>query len=162
MGADIPNAQPMRSACLTLAVESDAEAERVFTDDYPRAGHASARINSADTATWQFLVDGALFRYGHSSGSATMARIEQQPQSKWSSELIARPAFSSSRRMMADCTRREGRVSRQNSKRATICIWRGRKPLARLLTCPKSPLPYRKPARSKRVRLKALKASIRT
>src|SRR3954454_20810164 len=29
-GADIPNAQPMRSAYLTLAVESDAEAERIF------------------------------------------------------------------------------------------------------------------------------------
>jgi len=30
MGADIPNAQPMRSAYLSLAVESDAEAERIF------------------------------------------------------------------------------------------------------------------------------------
>jgi PhnB protein len=30
-GADIPNAQPMRSAYLTLAVESDAEAERIFS-----------------------------------------------------------------------------------------------------------------------------------
>ncbi len=30
MGADIPGAQPMRSAYLSLAVESDAEAERVF------------------------------------------------------------------------------------------------------------------------------------
>src|SRR4051794_17595480 len=30
MGADIPNAQPMRSAYLSLSVESDAEAERVF------------------------------------------------------------------------------------------------------------------------------------
>ena len=30
MGADIPNAQPMRSAYLTLNVESDSEAERVF------------------------------------------------------------------------------------------------------------------------------------
>ena len=29
-GADIPNAQPMRSAYLTLHVESDAEAERLF------------------------------------------------------------------------------------------------------------------------------------
>ena len=29
-GADVPNAQPMRSAYLTLAVESDAEAERIF------------------------------------------------------------------------------------------------------------------------------------
>ena len=30
MGADIPNAQPMRSAYLSLAVESDAEAKRIF------------------------------------------------------------------------------------------------------------------------------------
>jgi len=31
MGADIPNAQPMRSAYLTLNVETDAEAERIFS-----------------------------------------------------------------------------------------------------------------------------------
>lgn len=31
MGADIPNAQPMRSAYLTLNVESDAEAELIFS-----------------------------------------------------------------------------------------------------------------------------------
>ena len=31
MGADIPGAQPMRSAYLSLGVESDAEAERVFS-----------------------------------------------------------------------------------------------------------------------------------
>jgi predicted 3-demethylubiquinone-9 3-methyltransferase (glyoxalase superfamily) len=31
MGADIPSAQPMRSAYLSLAVDSDAEAERVFS-----------------------------------------------------------------------------------------------------------------------------------
>jgi len=31
MGADIPNAQPMRSAYLSLAVPSDAEAERIFS-----------------------------------------------------------------------------------------------------------------------------------
>jgi PhnB protein len=31
MGADIPNAQPMRSAYLTLSVQSDAEAERIFS-----------------------------------------------------------------------------------------------------------------------------------
>lgn len=31
MGADIPNAEPMRSAYLSLRVESDAEAERVFS-----------------------------------------------------------------------------------------------------------------------------------
>jgi PhnB protein len=30
MGADIPNAEPMRSAYLTLNVDSDAEAERIF------------------------------------------------------------------------------------------------------------------------------------
>jgi PhnB protein len=30
MAADIPNAQPMRSAYLSLRVESDAEAERIF------------------------------------------------------------------------------------------------------------------------------------
>jgi PhnB protein len=30
-GADIPKAQPMRSAYLSLAVESDAEAERIFS-----------------------------------------------------------------------------------------------------------------------------------
>lgn len=30
MGADIPQAEPMRSAYLTLIVDSDAEAERVF------------------------------------------------------------------------------------------------------------------------------------
>ena len=29
-GADIPNAQPMRSAYLTLVVDSNAEAERIF------------------------------------------------------------------------------------------------------------------------------------
>ncbi len=29
-GADIPNAQPMRSAYLSLGVDSDAEAERIF------------------------------------------------------------------------------------------------------------------------------------
>lgn len=31
MGADIPNAQPMRSAYLTLSVDSDSEAERIFS-----------------------------------------------------------------------------------------------------------------------------------
>jgi len=31
LGADIPNAQPMRSAYLSLSVESDGEAERIFT-----------------------------------------------------------------------------------------------------------------------------------
>jgi PhnB protein len=31
LGADIPNAEPMRSAYLTLSVDSDAEAERVFS-----------------------------------------------------------------------------------------------------------------------------------
>jgi len=30
MGADVPTAQPMRSAYLSLGVDSDAEAERVF------------------------------------------------------------------------------------------------------------------------------------
>jgi PhnB protein len=30
MGADIPSAEPMRSAYLSLRVESDAEAERIF------------------------------------------------------------------------------------------------------------------------------------
>jgi PhnB protein len=30
MGADIPNAEPMRSAYLSLGVESDVEAERIF------------------------------------------------------------------------------------------------------------------------------------
>jgi PhnB protein len=30
MGADIPNAEPMRSAYLTLTVASDSEAERIF------------------------------------------------------------------------------------------------------------------------------------
>lgn len=30
MGADIPNAQPMRSAYLSLGMDSDAEAERVY------------------------------------------------------------------------------------------------------------------------------------
>src|SRR3954467_15295517 len=31
MGADIPNAQPMRSAYLSLGVASDAEGERIFS-----------------------------------------------------------------------------------------------------------------------------------
>jgi PhnB protein len=31
MGTDIPDAQPMRSAYLSLAVQSDAEAERIFS-----------------------------------------------------------------------------------------------------------------------------------
>jgi len=31
MGADIPNAEPMRSAYLSLGVQSDAEAERIFS-----------------------------------------------------------------------------------------------------------------------------------
>jgi PhnB protein len=31
MAADIPNAEPMRSAYLTLSMDSDAEAERVFS-----------------------------------------------------------------------------------------------------------------------------------
>jgi PhnB protein len=31
MGADIPTAQPMRSAYLSLRVESDAEADRIFS-----------------------------------------------------------------------------------------------------------------------------------
>jgi PhnB protein len=31
MGADIPNTQPMRSAYLSLGVQSDAEAERIFS-----------------------------------------------------------------------------------------------------------------------------------
>jgi PhnB protein len=32
MGADIPSAQPMRSAYLSLNVDSDAEAERIFSE----------------------------------------------------------------------------------------------------------------------------------
>ena len=31
MGADIPSAEPMRSAYLSLSVDSDAEAERIYT-----------------------------------------------------------------------------------------------------------------------------------
>jgi PhnB protein len=31
MGADVPDAQPMRSAYLSLGVETDAEAERIFS-----------------------------------------------------------------------------------------------------------------------------------
>ena len=31
MGADIPNAEPMRSAYLSLSVQSDADAERIFS-----------------------------------------------------------------------------------------------------------------------------------
>jgi PhnB protein len=31
MGADIPNAQPMRSAYLSVAVQNDPEAERIFS-----------------------------------------------------------------------------------------------------------------------------------
>jgi PhnB protein len=31
LGADIPSAQPMRSAYLSLSVETDAEAERIFS-----------------------------------------------------------------------------------------------------------------------------------
>jgi PhnB protein len=31
MGADIPNAQPMRSAYLSLGVDSDTDAERIFS-----------------------------------------------------------------------------------------------------------------------------------
>jgi PhnB protein len=31
MGADIPNAEPMRSAYLSMSVESDADAERIFS-----------------------------------------------------------------------------------------------------------------------------------
>jgi PhnB protein len=31
MGADIPDAQPMRSAYLSLSVDSDADAERIFS-----------------------------------------------------------------------------------------------------------------------------------
>ena len=31
LGADIPNAQPMRSAYLSLSVDTDAEAERIFS-----------------------------------------------------------------------------------------------------------------------------------
>ena len=31
LGADIPNAQPMRSAYLSISAESDAEAERMFS-----------------------------------------------------------------------------------------------------------------------------------
>lgn len=31
LGADIPSAQPMRSAYLSLSVDSDAEAERIFS-----------------------------------------------------------------------------------------------------------------------------------
>ncbi len=31
LGADIPKAQPMRSAYLSLGVESDGEAERIFS-----------------------------------------------------------------------------------------------------------------------------------
>ncbi|HMF79155.1 MAG TPA: VOC family protein [Bryobacteraceae bacterium] len=31
MGADVPNAQPMRSAYLSLSVQSDSEAERIFS-----------------------------------------------------------------------------------------------------------------------------------
>jgi PhnB protein len=32
MGADIPNAEPMRSAYLTLTLDSEADAERVYAD----------------------------------------------------------------------------------------------------------------------------------
>ena len=31
MGADVPNAEPLRSAYLTLLVDSDAEADRIFS-----------------------------------------------------------------------------------------------------------------------------------
>ncbi len=31
MGADTPHAQPMRSAYLSLSVQGDAEAERIFS-----------------------------------------------------------------------------------------------------------------------------------
>src|SRR5215472_725110 len=50
----------------------------------------------------------------------------------------------------------------QNSKRATTCIWRAWKPFAKLVTCPKLPEPNWKAARSKRVRFRALNASMRT
>jgi PhnB protein len=30
-GADVPKAEPMRNACLTLQIESDSEAERIFS-----------------------------------------------------------------------------------------------------------------------------------
>jgi PhnB protein len=52
-GADIPNAQPMRSAYLTLSVDSDAEAERIFSaladggevlDDPSRAADAAGYL----------------------------------------------------------------------------------------------------------------------
>ena len=34
MGADIPNAEPMRSAYLSLGVDSDAEADRIFSSPF--------------------------------------------------------------------------------------------------------------------------------
>ena len=44
MGADIPAAEPMRSACVTLTVDSAEEAERVYglLDEHPRTRAPSA------------------------------------------------------------------------------------------------------------------------
>ena len=62
IGADIPNAQPMRSAYLSLNVDSDAEAERIFSalsdggeifmpirETFFATGSASSGIGSAST-----------------------------------------------------------------------------------------------------------------
>jgi PhnB protein len=62
MGADIPNAEPTRSAYLSLGVDSDAEAERIFSaladggevfmptqETFSRRDSASYGIASAST-----------------------------------------------------------------------------------------------------------------
>ncbi len=50
LGADIPHAEPMRSAYLTLNLESDAEAERVF-EALSRGGHVFVPLQETFFAT---------------------------------------------------------------------------------------------------------------
>src|SRR5262245_9710927 len=50
MGADIPTAQPMRSAYLSLSMDSDAEAERVFAA-LSKGGEVFAPIQETFFAT---------------------------------------------------------------------------------------------------------------
>ena len=64
LGADIPNAQPMRSAYLSLSVESDAEALRRMT----------ALVGSGGTAAVPVLVeDGRLLQIGYNGRSCYVA-----------------------------------------------------------------------------------------
>ena len=59
-GADIPTAEPMRSAYLTLNTESDSEAERIFSA--LSAGRPSAHADAGDVLRFAIRASSRPFR----------------------------------------------------------------------------------------------------